>query len=438
MLHLQRQNVVVCLEVILAGKPVVAMLDRPRSHRVVEPWQPIIRRVVFLQMNVVQRRRRLRIQPDRQRWRNAPAADLGERTARHAALLCHRIQANRAPAQHTQHRSIQVGSNSARRVSAKHRLHLRETLHRRHLALLVHHAAGRPPPELNPRRPLQRLHLFVVERVAVVAAEVPDPVEKNIVPRRKPANRQVVSLRSGFTGRQADSRHVAQRIPQRRHSFVLHDKLRYHGDALRRRQQRLGKLRQRNRIHNRIGYRYRVLRLHPHHHRRGILHAIVQPRAVQKQAQRLVLAIQPQHSGRVEPRQRPRRQHNLHRQPGSPLVGLDRSVQRARGDIEPLQRQRRLRRTRPRRIALLLLRQRRLRSPHHRIRRQRSRRDPPARPAERRPSRALLPARHRPSRHVPHTFSSKQVFPSVQLPQAKGASASKHASSLTANLRSLA
>src|SRR5260370_39025064 len=86
-------------------------------------------------------------------------------------------------------------------VGAKLRLHIHELLPLWNLALLVDHPTCCPAPKLNPRRPLQRLHLFIVERVTIVAPEVTNPIQKDIVPRREATNLQLVSLRARFPRR---------------------------------------------------------------------------------------------------------------------------------------------------------------------------------------------------------------------------------------------
>ena len=59
---------------------------------------------------------------------------------------------------------------------------------------------------------MQDVDVLVVERVAIVAAEIAHAVEENIVARGKAANGQVVALRAAFACGEADARYVAQRI----------------------------------------------------------------------------------------------------------------------------------------------------------------------------------------------------------------------------------
>ena len=99
-----------------------------------------------------------------------------------------------------------------------------------------------PRPKVTADGPSQHLHFFLVECVAVVAAEIAHAVEENVVARREAANRQVVALRAAFAGRQADACHVAQRVAQRGGVLLGHDLLRHHADRLRRVQSRLGVL----------------------------------------------------------------------------------------------------------------------------------------------------------------------------------------------------
>ena len=93
-------------------------------------------------------------------------------------------------------------------------------------ARLIHDAAGGAAAEGDRGRALQDIDVFVVERIAVVAAEIAHAVEENVVARGEAANGEVVALRAAFAGREADARHVAQRVAQRCRVLFLQELLR--------------------------------------------------------------------------------------------------------------------------------------------------------------------------------------------------------------------
>src|SRR6185312_4029339 len=98
-----------------------------------------------------------------------------------------------------------------------------ERMQLRLLALLVDDAARRAAPELDPGRAFEHIDLGVIERVAVIVAEVAHPVEEDVVLRAKAADGKVVALRTAFACGKADARRIAKRITQRGNTLVSKD-----------------------------------------------------------------------------------------------------------------------------------------------------------------------------------------------------------------------
>ncbi len=93
---------------------------------------------------------------------------------------------------------------------------------------------------------MQNRDLLHIERVAIVAAEVAHAVEEDIVAGGEASDGEVVALCAAFARGDADAGHVAQGIAQCGRSLVLDDVLGNDIDGLRRVDQRLRELRQRN------------------------------------------------------------------------------------------------------------------------------------------------------------------------------------------------
>ncbi len=72
-----------------------------------------------------------------------------------------------------------------------------------------------PRPNCDACRAFEHIDLFIVEGIAVIAAEVAHAVEKDVVLRSEAANGQIVALQRALTGRETDAWRIAQRIAQR-------------------------------------------------------------------------------------------------------------------------------------------------------------------------------------------------------------------------------
>ena len=95
----------------------------------------------------------------------------------------------------------------------------------RRFALLIDDATGRAAAKLHACRAFEHLHLLEVEAVAVVAAEVANAVEEDVVACGEAADGEVVALGSAFAGGDADAGDVANRVEERVVLFVVENKL---------------------------------------------------------------------------------------------------------------------------------------------------------------------------------------------------------------------
>ncbi len=171
-----------------------------------------------------------RAHAESQTGRHTKAAILRDVAFGHIGFMSHQVESYRIPVAGIPQRLVDVGNEAPGNVRAEVSLGNDEWMVHWGLAYLVDHAAGRSAPEGHGRRPLQHLNLLVIERVAVVAAEIAHAVEKDVIAGSKPAQGKVVPLRASLAGCQADARSVPQGVAQCGRALLLDDRLGDGGD----------------------------------------------------------------------------------------------------------------------------------------------------------------------------------------------------------------
>jgi len=120
---------------------------------------------------------------------------------------------------------VDVGGGATGGFGAELDVDVGELVDGGHLAHFVDNAAGGSATELDACGAFEDFYLLEVEAVAVVAAEVADAVEEDIVPRGKAADGEVVALGSAFAGGDADAGNVADGVEEGAVLFVLEDEV---------------------------------------------------------------------------------------------------------------------------------------------------------------------------------------------------------------------
>jgi hypothetical protein len=100
---------------------------------------------------------------------------------------------------------------------------------------LVDDAAGRAAPEQDRRRALQDLDRLQVAGVAGILAEIPHPVDEDVVTGREAPEGEVVALAAAaLAGGERHAGHGTERVAQDEERTLLHDLLGDDRDGLRR------------------------------------------------------------------------------------------------------------------------------------------------------------------------------------------------------------
>ena len=113
-----------------------------------------------------------------------------------------RLNRNAAPSAHTmRQRLVDVCCKTARAIGAQVTAEIHKGMKLWRLAFQFDNAARRAAPKLHSRGAFKHVDLFVVEGVAVVAAEVANAVEKDIVFNGKTTDSQVIPLQRALARR---------------------------------------------------------------------------------------------------------------------------------------------------------------------------------------------------------------------------------------------
>jgi len=192
MLEADRADVHLGAEEVVVGKPVeVLPLDWGWCSE--QPGQAVIRYVVLLQVEEVDVEPCVGAQAEGERRSDAETAILAGVAFGYAVEVAHQVQSERRAVQALD-RLVDisgepigaVGSDRGGQVLDRRQLWL--------LADLVDHAAGGTAAKQDRGRSFQHLDVLQVERIAIVAAEVANPVEVEVVAGREATQCQVVAL----------------------------------------------------------------------------------------------------------------------------------------------------------------------------------------------------------------------------------------------------
>jgi hypothetical protein len=339
-IHLQGEDVVVGAEEVLVREAEVAAAVDGRRQFVEEPRQTVVGCIGFGEVYVAERSARGGVQSGRDRRRDAEAADLGGVALGHSRFDRHGVHAEGGAVADLGQGLVDVGGDAAGEVGAELRLHIDEFPGLGNLALLVDDAAGRAAAELDSRRAFEHVDLLIVERIAVVAAEVADSVQEDVVARGEAADGQVVALRAGFAGRQRNPRDVAQRILERGHALVREHELRDDGNRLRRVDQRLAELLHGDRVREPGDDVDRIAVAQADLDQAGAGDLEAEAGIGEQQAQGYVRGVEPGDARRVEAVRHTMRQGKLHLQAGDGLELLQCGLERGGRNVEPLGRKR--------------------------------------------------------------------------------------------------
>ena len=171
-----------------------------------------VRQVIALHVVVAGDQLRRAVQAERDRWRDAPTADIGSVAAGDVRLVLHQVQAGRdAIAQHV------VGVHGAARVAVGADAHAGTglVLQLRRLAHQVQAATTGITATVGRARALDHFHLFQVEDFAGLRADVTQAVDEDVALRIEATDEGAVAGRvAAFAGTEGDARHHAQRILQ--------------------------------------------------------------------------------------------------------------------------------------------------------------------------------------------------------------------------------
>src|SRR6185312_16554923 len=298
---------------VCVRKPEVRVPVNTGRELIEEPRKTIIRRVTFGEVKIGDGQARRLVHPEADRRCNAIAAILGIRTSGNAALCSHRVEPNGRTARKVIDRLVDIRRDAARGVGAELCIHMHKLVCCWDLALLVDDSASRTSSELHARRPLENLYLVVVKAVAVVASEVTNAVEKYVVARSKPADREIVPLRPALSRSNTYSWHVTNSVCESTILLIMQNKVRDHSHRLRCVQQVLCKFTHRNCRRQLCSDINRVRVLQPDRHVVCILETAVQACVLQQLTEPGVVRIQPLQSGRVEGGKLIRGDRNLNR-----------------------------------------------------------------------------------------------------------------------------
>ena len=183
------------------------------------------------------------LQPERQRRGDAPAVVLDPVASRHAAVLAHRVEAERGV---LAQRLVPVGGGAPVPAAAVTDRAGNAVAQLRLLADQVHRTGRRGAAVVGAGRALGHFHLLDVEHVARDRAEVAHAVDEDAAGGVEAAHVDAVAG-AGVAVlahiERAHARAVAQRLGQRGGALLLDQLLGDHADGLRGVQQRLGEFR---------------------------------------------------------------------------------------------------------------------------------------------------------------------------------------------------
>src|ERR1700761_6697595 len=333
-IRLQRHDVVIRIQMVRIGEAKIGVAINPRRELIEEPGQTVVRRIALGEVEVADRESRRLVHPETDGRRHAPAAILRIRTPGYATLSSHCIQPDGRAARDIAQRLIDVSRNAARGIGSKRGSDMHKPVRRWNFALLVDYTARGPAPELDTRRPFENLDLVVIKAVAVVAAEVPNPVQEYIVTRGKSPNREVITLSARFSGSNTDPWDVTNGVGESTILFIMQYKIRDHGHRLRCVEEVLGKFAHRNGRRQLRRHIDRVGVLQPDRGIIGILEAAIQPCSLQQLAQSAFRGVQTLKTGGVEGRELVSWNPELHSDAALLPVGFKGSVERARHYME--------------------------------------------------------------------------------------------------------
>ncbi len=201
--------------VVVAVRHHRAAIDPLRGRRTVRITvreTTCVRQVVALHVVVAGDQLRRAVQAERDRWCDAPAADIGSVAAGDVRLVLHQVQAGGdAITQHV------VGVHGAACVAVGTDAHAGAgfVLQLRRLAHQVQAATTGVTAAVGRARALDHFHLLQVEDLARLRADVAQAVDEDVALRIEATDEGAVTGRvAAFAGTEGDARHHAQRILQ--------------------------------------------------------------------------------------------------------------------------------------------------------------------------------------------------------------------------------